>query len=112
VPEDSLDVGSVFLASGARAVVANMWPVDDLAAALFVSCFFKMWDWGEGLSAPDAVSAARLSLRELTVGDMLMLAEEDPRWREPVSRYVRCLDPDVKRFSEPYFWAAFAYSGA
>jgi CHAT domain-containing protein len=31
-------------AGGARAVVANLWPVDDLAAALFVSSLFWYWD--------------------------------------------------------------------
>jgi CHAT domain len=112
MPEESLDIGSLLLATGARAVVANMWPVDDLAAALFVSCLFRLWDWGAGFTLPQAVSNARLWLKELTVGRLLALAEEDPAWLPHVRPYTRLVPPGLERFSEPYYWAAFAYSGA
>lgn len=112
LPDEALDVGSMLLAAGARAVVANMWPVDDLAAALFVSCLFRLWDWGAGVPLPLAVAQARWWLKELTVARLLALGEENPAWRPHIHRYSRLLPPGHKRFSEPYYWAAFAYSGS
>lgn len=112
MPDEALDVGSLLLAAGARAVVANMWPVDDFAAALFVSCLFRLWDWGAGLPLPLAVAQSRWWLKELTVARLVALGEENPAWRPHISRYTRLLPPGHKRFSEPYYWAAFAYSGS
>jgi len=112
IPEEALDMGSLLLAAGARAVVANLWAVDDLAAALFVSRLFRLWDWGTGLALPDAVSSARLWLRDVTAGQLRALAQRDPRWAPQVRRYTGPSPADRKLFAEPYFWAAFACSGS
>jgi CHAT domain-containing protein len=90
-PEESTDIGSLLLAAGARAVVANLWPVDDLAAALFVSSLFWYWDWGAELKE---------------------LARQQPYWQPHIHRYTRFMPEDMKRFGEPYYWAAFGYSGS
>jgi CHAT domain-containing protein len=111
IPEESTDIGSLLLAAGARAVVANMWPVDDLAAALFVSGLFQYWDWGAGLPLPAAVSAARLWVKDITVADLHDLARAQPQWEPHVRRYTRFMPPEMKRFEKAYYWAAFGYSG-
>jgi CHAT domain len=111
IPEESLDVGSMFLAAGARAVVATMWPVDELAATLFSWQLFLLWDWGSGLPLPAAVHAARLWLRDLTVADLTAIGRAEPALQPAVKRYTRLLDPAMKRFNEPYYWAPFAYTG-
>jgi CHAT domain-containing protein len=111
VPEESLDPASMFLAAGARAVVATMWPVDELVATLFSWQLFLLWDWGRGLPLPAAVHATRLWLRDLTVADLTALARTEPLLRPAVERYTALLDPAMKRFDEPYYWAAFAYTG-
>jgi hypothetical protein len=110
-PEETLDVGSLLLELGAPAVVSTLWPVDDLAAALFISQMFRFW-WHDGLLVPAAVTATGLWLKELTNRDLLDWAEADPRWMPHVRRYVHGLPEHLKRFDEPYYWAAFAYSGA
>lgn len=111
VPEEALDLGSVFLLAGARGVVANMWPVDDLAAALVVCHMFELWNWGDGLPIHAAIHASRLWLKELTVADLKVIAQSDSRWAPAIERYTRFMQPTTKRFWEPYYWAAFAYAG-
>jgi hypothetical protein len=113
IPEESLDLASMFLAAGARAVVANMWPVDELAATLFVWRMFTLWDWGARLPLPAAVHAARLWLKDLTLMDLEAIARDEPLLEPAIRRSVRLLSPPtMKRFGEPYYWAAFAYTGA
>lgn len=111
LPDEALDLGSVFLAAGARAVVSNMWPVDDLAAALFVRRLFEAWDWGEGLPLPAATHHAATWLRELRVGELRAMAAGMPGWRLPIYRRTRGLADDFERFARPYFWAAFKVTG-
>ncbi len=111
LPDESLDVGSVFLAAGARAVVSTMWPVDDLAATLFTWQLFSLWDWGAGLALPAAVHASRLWMRDLTVGDLNEIGYGEPALQPGLNRYTLGFDPSVKRFDEPYYWAAFTYTG-
>lgn len=111
-PEESTDIGSLLLAAGARAVVANLWPVDDLAAALFVSGLFRFWDWGAGLPLPAAADAARRWVKEITVAQLKDLARAEPHWQPDIHRYTRFMPDEMKRFGEPYYWAAFGYSGA
>ena len=111
-PEESTDIGSLLLAAGARAVVANLWPVDDLAAALFVSGLFRYWDWGAGLPLPAAADAARRWVKEITVAQLHDLAGAEPHWQPHIHRYTRFMPAEMKRFGEPYYWAAFGYSGA
>ena len=111
-PEESTDIGSLLLAAGARAVVANLWPVDDLAAALFVSGLFRYWDWGAGLPLPTAADAARRWVKEITVAQLHDLAGAEPHWQPHIHRYTRFMPAEMKRFGEPYYWAAFGYSGA
>ena len=110
VPEETMDVGSLLLALGAPAIVASLWPVDDLAAALFIDQMFRLW-WQGQLSAAAAVCASGHWLKELTNRDLLTIAEAQPRWMPHVRHYVRGLSLEVKRFAEPYYWAAFAYFG-
>jgi hypothetical protein len=111
-PEESTDIGSLLLAAGARAVVANLWPVDDFAAALFVSSLFWYWDWGAGLPLPSAADAARRRVKEITVAELKELTREQPHWQPHTHRYTRFMPEEMKRFGEPYYWAAFSYSGA
>jgi CHAT domain-containing protein len=113
IPEESLEFGSLFLAAGARGVIASMWPVDELAAALYVWHLFDLWDWGNGLPVSAAADASRQWLRDLTVADLLAIGEGEPMWLPSVRRYTHLLEgePTLKRFWEPYYWAAFTYAG-
>jgi CHAT domain-containing protein len=43
--------------------------------------------------------------------DLRQLATEDRRWEPIVSRRTRRLASTKRLFDEPYYWAAFAYSG-
>jgi hypothetical protein len=110
-PDESLDLASLFLAAGARAVLTNLWPIDDLAAGLFIWRMFEAWDWGRGLALASAVSHAGLWLKDLTVRDLNEFADGHPGWRGPIRRRTRFLSLDLKRFNEPYYWSTFALTG-
>lgn len=110
-PDESLDLASLFLAAGARAVLTNLWPIDDLAAGLFIWRMFEAWDWGRDLPLPSAVSLAGQWLKDLTVRDLNEFAAGHPGWRGPIRRRTRFLAADRKRFAEPYYWSTFALTG-
>lgn len=111
IPDETLDIGSTFLAAGARSVVSSMWPVDELAATLFLWQLFRLWDWGEGLPLPAAVHGSRLWLRDLTVADLTTIGREEKDLQRPIETYNRLLPLTKKRFDEPYYWATFTYAG-
>lgn len=54
-------LAQAFLAAGARAVVATLWPVDDDQAAVFMAHFYA--HLADGLPAGEALAAARVAMR-------------------------------------------------
>jgi hypothetical protein len=50
--------------------------------------------------------------KEITVAQLRNLARAEPHWQPHINRYTRFMPAEMKRFGEPYDWAAFGYSGA
>jgi len=71
-----------FLLSGARAVVASLWAVDDEATAVLMEYFYRNRD--AGLSDALALTEAQRAVRE---------------------------DPDHEEWASPYYWSAFVLTG-
>ncbi len=114
---------SAFLMAGAAAVLASLWPVEELATALLMYRFYQhlLGDPQEGLAprAPaEALRDAQAWLRALTVEEVQ---------RHPVVRMGRELYPTRNSwfwqqmlalegrgrhpFRNPYFWAGFVLAG-
>lgn len=73
-----------FLFAGARAVLVTLWPVDDEGSSVFMKEFYSRL---LGPEKPRPVAALRAAQRAMRT------------------------DPVLKRFSDPYYWAAFELQG-
>ena len=105
-----------FLLSGASRVVASLWPVDDISAALFMWKFYH--NLLETSSINESLNAAQIWLRSLPAGEAASIFGA---WRAGTSDLARQgkYDALVSRFEEhtgrpfedPFFWAAFVCVG-
>ena len=114
---------SAFLMAGASAVLASLWPVEELATALLMHRFYQyhLGDPQEGLAprAPaEALRDAQAWLRTLTVeevqrhpvvrvGRELYPTRDSRFWQQMLALEGRGHHP----FRNPYFWAGFVLAG-
>lgn len=61
--EGLVGLASAFLAGGARAIVATLWPIDDAAGAAFMDRFYR--ELAAGVSIAEALSQAREDLQRI-----------------------------------------------
>jgi CHAT domain-containing protein len=102
-------IDAAFLAKGARSVVSALWPVNDLAAALFMTVLHI--ELAAGTPLPLAFGGSVEFLREekalrLTAGEPVSIALDASGrdWRAAVQAAAG-------RFADPVIWAAFKISG-
>jgi CHAT domain-containing protein len=129
--DEYIGLPGILLQAGARAVVASLWAVDDLATALLIGRFYAEWKRGtvsiaealrraqhwlrtrgrdqvqedlktlDRLWAPHAAQHENLAMRERAIGQY---------WQ--IRRAVQRLDEmDDLPFAHPYWWAAFQAVG-
>lgn len=95
---------SALIAAGARTVIGSLWKIDDLAAALFSTLFFKnLFKSNSPIKTGDvsiAVLKTQHQLRELTA---TQVQEMFPQRKIPSAEHP---------FQHPVFWSAFACYGA
>jgi CHAT domain-containing protein len=60
--DDFIGLSRAFLAAGASAVVASLWPVDDEATSFLMSCFYSNLNGGMSMAA--SLSAAQKTTRD------------------------------------------------
>lgn len=110
----------VFLQMGARAVLSTLWPVNDASTALLVSRFFQ-GHIQEGMRPAEALRAAQLWLRELSVSeyrdllDAMLAAEPTHKAKQNLLELADALanvDPMSRPFAHPYHRGGFALHGA
>lgn len=118
---------TAFLAAGAPAVLASLWPVEELSTALLIHRFYQyhLGDPREDIiphSPAEAFRDAQQWLRTLTVEEerehLLEVAvrRRIPRKR-PIWLYLLALEDEMERgvkypHASPYFWAGFVFVGA
>ncbi|RLC53720.1 MAG: hypothetical protein DRI80_19855, partial [Chloroflexota bacterium] len=129
--EEYIGLPSALLEAGARAVVASLWAVDDLATALLMRRFYVEWQQG-ACPIAEALRRAQRWLRTRTRPQVeAALDELDQLWapfarqdddpamrrrairqywevREARERLAEMGDPP---FAHPYWWAAFQAVG-
>jgi CHAT domain-containing protein len=121
LPDEVIGLPAAFLQAGAAGVLGSLWPVNDLSTMLLMDHFYHL-HLDEGMEATAALQATQRWLRELTAreladrfgaermklkGNRLTLAEASEYWR----RFV-AFEPEERPFANPYYWAAFTFTGA
>jgi CHAT domain-containing protein len=101
---------AAFIAKGAKAVLSSLWPINDLAAMLFMTNLHAQLAEGKQLNI-----AFELSVDLLRAGQLADLPADHPasvaleaagiEWRAATI-------PLVSLFQQPRIWAAFKLSGA
>jgi CHAT domain-containing protein len=129
--DEYIGLPGVLLQAGARAVVASLWAVDDLATALLMGRFYAEWRGG-AVPVAEALQRAQGWLRTRTRAQVEEALEEldqlwaplqgqgeDPAMRDrAIEQYwqirqasERLSEMDERPFAHPYWWAAFQAVG-
>ncbi|MDX2035342.1 MAG: CHAT domain-containing tetratricopeptide repeat protein [Isosphaeraceae bacterium] len=109
---------SALLHSGAKCVVASLWPVSDAACVLLIDRFLTAW-LDDERTVIDALEVARTWLRELSVDDLkewlkksaVMNEKHRAQSKRILERIIHDHPSDHRPFAEPYYWAAFVAAG-
>lgn len=119
LPSEFIGLPNAFLQLGATAVVATLWPVEDIATALLVGRFYDEY-LGGGKPSCSALRAAQLWLRTARVDDLRRAVDawaSGGRIRAErvavVENGLNALDGwKTHPFAQPSYWAAFVHFGA
>ena len=126
---------SALLAAGVPAVVATLWPVDDLSTTLLMERFYLYHLYGDPaaqdgpLPPHRALSRAQRWLAHVTAAELTRFFEQQPSLRQDIEnlpsgpRYPAAtaarnalrfgvMDPAERPFAESWFWGPFVLLGA
>lgn len=125
LPDEYLGLASALLAAGAASVLGTLWPVYDLATALLVGAFVRLYREGDGARPPEpparALALAQRWLRDVTAGELASLLDEangelpglTPAQVIEAATYFSLLEPERQPYAdEPITWAGFVLVGA
>jgi CHAT domain-containing protein len=121
VPEEFIGFRSAFLEVGARSVIGTLWRVPDLSTMFLIHRFYNYY-FNEGYSAASALREAQIWLRSMSGENLNLELNRIREGLENVPIELRSELDDLAReltslreirpFEHPYYWAAFALSGA
>lgn len=127
-PEESHALTIGFMHAGAAGVLGALWPIPDLATALFMSYFYEQLTTEEGIEPAVALARTQHWMRTLTSAAVRQYVAQRPalaalhgrvrlRGSAPVAAgrwtnlaRMRSL-PRRRPFSAPQYWAAFTLNG-
>ena len=111
-PDEFVGLPTSFLQAGATGVVSTLWAVSDAATSLLIKHFYRE-HLKEGLPPDQALRSAQLWLRDATRQELgetyksIVRMSQNEAYRE----LVMDGDPGEKPYANPYFWAAFTFTG-
>jgi CHAT domain-containing protein/tetratricopeptide (TPR) repeat protein len=117
VPDEAVGLASGLLAAGARAVIAALWPIPDLATAMLVYRLHA--EWNDGTDSARALRRAQIWLRESTNGEKYQYffdqaTAEDGHSPVAAALFVgplAFLPSSVRDQEHPRHWASFSFYG-
>jgi len=120
-PDEFLGLPAAFHQAGAPAVSSTLWAVDDRVTMILMDRFYHFFR-GADMSFPAALREAQLWLKDATseavaelVGTYRALPdcpETSALARKMFREFALAPLDHGSPFAHPYYWAAFAYSGA
>jgi len=122
LPDEAIGFPAGIMQSGVPGVIGTLWPVDDLACALLMTCFYEYHLHGcpsrgaVRLSPPVALNQAQRWLRQATSREILTYCREHAALSSalPLSgsqTWLSQKEPGARPFEHPLFWAPFVYVG-
>ena len=102
---DYVGLPAAFLKAGVASVVASLWLIDDLAAAMLMRFFYETLLEAE-ISPSRALALAQRRLREATVEEIMKVTPMGVRER------LTTLQASEKPFAGVSYWAGFYVTGA
>lgn len=123
LPDEAISLPSSFLYAGFAGAVGSLWPVNDVATAMLMERFYRLW-YQDGLPPAEALRQAQIWLRDTTVAEKRAyynsLATAQPSTNGDSSRQSVAAQEFLKmlilykneyRHDHPYYWGAFQYFG-
>ena len=121
IPDEFLGFPAAFHQAGAPAVSSTLWAVDDRVTMILMDRFYDRFR-GTDMSVPAALREAQLWLRDATfeaLAEMVGAYRTIPGCPEAQAmaktlfrEFALAPADDPPPFAHPYYWAAFAFSGA
>ena len=114
LPDEAVSIPAGFIQAGVGGIVMTLWAVPDISSMLLVSRFYDLWR-DEGREPAEALQGAQRWLRDTQNADLIAYAARQipdlntgpgTEWEHLTSH------PSERAFSDPMYWAAFAYMGA
>jgi len=120
LPDEVVSLPAGLLQAGVAGVVATLWGVDDLAAAMVMVEFYRCWQWS-GLTPAQALRRAQLWVRDSTNEEKFSLWERAEIWaapwlpppaRELAAQVMMRPDWEARDDAPLSAWSAFVHVGA
>ncbi|MBF6143680.1 CHAT domain-containing protein [Nocardia farcinica] len=111
LPDDVLSLQACLLYSGARRVLASLWPVSDTATLLLMSYFYKRLETYKTVTTSSvrrSLFSAQQWMRRASLSELKRFcAEEDISSAETPELYTIGADQSAIFYESPQYWAAF-----
>jgi CHAT domain-containing protein len=122
LPDEVVSLPTGLLQAGAAGVLASLWEVSDVATAMLMTEFYRLWRHQEHpVPPPVALARAQLWMRDTTDEEKLdhyaRAAAEEADWlpRQAARRFRLALSlrgaPTDRSHAHPDQWAGFTYVG-
>jgi len=111
-PDEFIGLPTGFLQAGATGVVSTLWAVSDAATSLLIKHFYRK-HLNEGLLPDQALRSAQLWLRDATRQELGETYKSITKMSQNEAYRELVMDGDAgdKPYANPYFWAAFTFTG-
>ena len=117
LPDEAIGLPAALLQAGVQAVVATLWPVDDLATSLLMIRFYESARSHDAqrVSALRALAAAQCWVRDASAKELIEYLEErsviPASFVQAVRKRIDGHRESETPFSNPYYWAPFISVG-
>ena len=101
--DEVVSMPSALLEAGVSGAIGSLWSVEDLATAVLFDRFYQLWR-RDGSSPVEALRSAQRRVRDLTVEDRARLF--------PGLDFSRSGGTGPHPYASPFWWGAFAFTGA